>query len=128
MTIAPVSPAEIESLVRRLSGEQLSHLGSVFQARAHDRRRTLLTEEDAAEAVRTASLTAGWQLTQYPEVGQVRIATRVLIERGWQPEQVIPAMGAVAERLIRHDRIATEAVAAGIADGMWSREGVGDGD
>ena len=38
------------------------------------------------------------------------------------PEQVTPNMVTVAAEIIGHSEIAAEAVAAGIADGMFARE------
>ena len=92
-------------------------------ARAAERRRQL-TVDEAWAAYNAAPLTPAWELSIIPEVGRVRIATRILIgERRLHPEQVVDAMSAIAEEVCIHPAIALEAVAAGIADGMAQREG-----
>ncbi|HEX3842655.1 MAG TPA: hypothetical protein VHU85_17825 [Acidimicrobiales bacterium] len=118
-----ITPQEFESIVGNLGAEELAQLGAVFTARAAERRRAL-TIEEAQTAFDSAPLTHWWQESRLRENGQVRIATRILIERGWHPEQIVDSMTAVAERVCVHPLVAAEAVACGIADGMVIREGM----
>lgn len=115
--------AEFEAIVGHLGADELAHLAGVLQARAANRRRGLTIEEGWA-AYNAAPLSSSWELSIVPEVGRVRIATRVLVgERGMHPEQVVDAMTAIAEGVCVHPAVAMEVVAAGIADGMETREG-----
>jgi hypothetical protein len=113
-----VTADEIESIAGGLDAGQLAHLGAVFTARARERR-VLLTEDEARTAIDHAPPTRHG----VPGVGEVRGATRILVERGWHPEQIVDSMAAVAEQML-HPLIAIEAVACGIADGMAIREGI----
>jgi hypothetical protein len=115
--------AEFEAIVGHLGADELAHLAGVLHARAADRRRQL-TIEEAWSAYDAAPLTPAWELSIVPEVGRVRIATRILVgDRRMHPEQVADAMTVVAERVCVHPAVAVEVVAAGIVDGMETREG-----
>ena len=121
-----IIPGELESIAGKLSADQLAHLGAVFTARAADRRSTL-TIEEAWAAYESAPLTPAWRKSQLRENGQIRIGTRILVERGWHPEQIVDSMTAIAEQVCVHPLIAVEAVACGIADGMAIRGGIENG-
>ena len=115
--------AQFEALVGDLGADELAQLGAVLTARAAERRRQLTVEEGWA-AYNAAPLTPAWELSIIPEVGRIRVATRILVgDRRLHPEQVVDAMSAVAEEVCIHPAIAFEAVAVGIADGMETREG-----
>jgi len=116
-----VTADEIEAIASDLDADQLAHLGAVFTARARERR-VLLTEDEARAAIDHAPPTRHG----VPFVGEVRGAARILVERGWHPEQIVDSMTAIAEQLL-HPLIAVEAVACGIADGMAIREGIENG-
>ena len=88
----------------------MSHVASILQARATDRRR-LLTEYEARTAIAWAPLSEVAEKSRMANALRVRCATRILVERGRHPEQIIPAMGMVATDIIGSELIATEAVA-----------------
>jgi hypothetical protein len=116
-------PDELEAIIGSLDADGKAHVGTILLARAAEERRQL-TVEEAWAAYNAAPLTPAWELSIIPEVGRVRIATRILVgERRLHPEQVVDAMSAVAEEVCIHPAIAFEAVAVGIADGMETREG-----
>jgi hypothetical protein len=102
-------------------------LAASLQARAA-LRRIPITAEEARAAYDSAPLTPAWELSCVPENGRVRIATRLFIERGYHPEQITPAMTDVALSVCIHPQVASEAVAAGVVDGMALREGTQDDD
>ena len=77
-----VTADEIESIAGGLDAGQLAHLGAVFTARARERR-VLLTEDEARTAIDHAPPTRHG----VPGVGEVRGATRILVERGWHPDR-----------------------------------------
>jgi hypothetical protein len=113
--------AALASKLERLNSNDLDHLGAALRARAAERRARRLTIEEASEAVRTAPLSTAWESSSLADVGRVRIATRILIERGWHAEQVVQALCHVALGLVPHPSIATEAIAMGIADAEVTR-------
>jgi hypothetical protein len=112
----------LEAAIGQMDADQLAHLGATFSERARQRR-VLLTEDEARAVVASAPVSPAWERSQLGDVGRVRTATRLMIERGWHPEQIVSAMTAAAKQVIAHSDIASEAVAAGIADGMATREG-----
>jgi hypothetical protein len=115
---APKRAAEqLERVIARLDSNSLDHLASNMHERAA-LRRVPISPEEAREAIDAAPLTPGWQSSCMPEVGRVRVATRILIERGYHPTQIAEAMCAAALPLMPHPSIAPEAVAAGIADAL----------
>ena len=116
----PKRAAELEQIIAPLDAEALEQLASSMRERAKTRREPV-TPEEAREAIESAALTPGWESSSMPEVGRVRIATRVLIERGYHPTQVAGAMCAAALPLMPHPSVAPEAVAAGIADALEDR-------
>jgi hypothetical protein len=120
--VTTVTADDIEAIASDLDADQLAHLGAVFTARARERR-VLLTEDEARAAIDHAPPTRHG----VPFVGEVRGATRILVERGWHPEQIVDSMTVVAEQMSVHPLVAVEAVACGIADGMAIREGVEHG-
>jgi hypothetical protein len=110
-----LTPEKLEAALNQMDAETLGHLGSILLERARLRRR-LLTVDEAETAVNNAPLTPGWERSRYADVGRVRIATRILIQRRWHPEQIAHAMGTIALRICPEPGIAVEAIAAGIAD------------
>ena len=117
-----MTPTELATALDQLDGEALDQLGATLRERARHRR-MLLTEDEARTAIENAPLTPAWESSQLADVGRVRIATRLLVERGWHPEQVAPAMTSVAQLVVGHPAVAMEAIAHGIADGLATREG-----
>ena len=117
-----MTPTELATALDQLDGEALDQLGATLRERARHRR-VLLTEDEARTAIENAPLTPAWSSSQLADVGRVRTATRLLVERGWHPEQVAVPMTTVAESVIGHNLIAAESVAYGLADGMVTREG-----
>jgi hypothetical protein len=115
--IAPIAltPEQLEAVLDHYDPDILDHLGSNLRERAR-LRRTPLSVEEARRALESLPLTPSWKASNLADVGRVRIATRILIERGWRPEQIAESMCAVALMLVPHPSIAPEAVAAGIAD------------
>jgi len=63
------------------------------------------TVEEARQAIDNAPLTPAWKVSVLSDVGRVRIATRILVERGWRPEQVVEALCSVALELVPHPSI-----------------------
>ena len=125
MSATTITPADIEGHLFGLSADSKAHIGSILLARAAEERRQL-TVDEAWAAYNAAPLTPAWELSIVPENGRIRIATRILIaERRLHPEQIVDSMTAIAEKVCVHPLVAVEAVAAGIADGMAQREGVG---
>ena len=116
-----MKPDELEAQLWHLGASEMDSLGVILRERARIRR-VLLTEREARAATDSAPPTRHG----VPFVGAVRGATRILVERGWHPEQIVDSMTAVAEQLL-HPLIAVEAVACGIADGMAIREGIEHG-
>ena len=116
---AAVTPEQFERIVWSLDEKSLGHLGSLLIERAR-LRRAQITIAEARAAIGSAPLTPGWESSQLADVGRVRIATRILIERGYHPSQVAQSMCEVALGLVPHPSIAPEAVAAGIADAQES--------
>lgn len=120
-----LTPDHLECQLLELDADSLDQLGSVLRERARLRRR-VLTADEARAAIASAPLTPAWERSGLRDVGRVQAATRLLIEHGWHPEQVEGALRFVAEQVCPHPLVADEALAAGIADGMWSRESDGD--
>ena len=119
-----ITPDTIEAVASQLDASQLAHIGAAWTARAAERRKTI-TEDDAHAAVKGALLTSAWKLSQFADVGRVRIATANLVGyRGLHPEQVTDAMTNVAMELCPHPLVAHEAVKMGCIDGTAIREGV----
>jgi hypothetical protein len=116
----PKRAAELEQIIAPLDAEALEQLASSMRERAKTRREPV-TPEEAGEAIESAALPPGWESSCMPEVGRVRIATRVLIEREYHPTQVAGAMCDAALPLMPHPSVAPEAVAAGIADALEDR-------
>lgn len=112
---------DLEATFARMGADQLAHLAANLYARATERR-TCITVEQARRAVASAPLTPTWELSILADVGRVRTATRILVEQGFHPEQVVDAMAQVASEVIVHPAIEREAVACGLADGMATRE------
>jgi hypothetical protein len=123
--MAATLTADVEAIVGRLGADELAQLGAIFTARAAQRRRTL-TMAEAWKAWESAPLTSGWERSQLSDVGRVRIATRLLLERGLHPEQVVASMTEVALAVCPHPLVAVEVVAVGLADGRYAREGAED--
>ena len=111
----------LEAIFARMGADQLAHLAGNLYARATERRRCI-TVEEARRAVASAPLTPTWELSILAPVGRVRTATRLFVEQGFHPEQVVDAMAQVASEVIAHPAIEREAVACGLADGMATRE------
>jgi hypothetical protein len=110
-----LTPELIETALERFGPDALDHFGSALRERAR-LLRTPLSVAEAQKAIQSAPLTPAWEASCLANVGRVRIATRILIERRWRPEQIAESMCTVALALVPHPSIAPEAVAAGIAD------------
>lgn len=112
---------QLEQALFALDGVTMDELGAQLRERARHRRRPI-TEDEARAAVICAPLTDTWEQSRFADVGRVRTACRLLIERGWHPEQVIPAMSTIGAEAIGHEAVAAEAVRGGIADALELRE------
>jgi uncharacterized membrane-anchored protein len=118
-----LTATELEAALDGLNADSLDHLGCVLRERAK-LRRVFLTKDEARAAVLTAPLSPAWERSQLSDVGRVRTAARLLVQRGYHPEQVVDSMTTVAFEEVGHRGIAEEAVASGLADGMAAREGI----
>ncbi len=110
---------DIAALARQLEhlgAEDLDHLGASLRARASERRSRRLSTEEAREAVRTAPLSPAWETSDLADVGRIRIATMLLLGRGWHAEQVVDGLAEVALSIAPHSALAVEAIAAGLRD------------
>lgn len=117
-----LAPPDLEAIIGNLGADELAQLGATFTARAAARRRAL-TIDEAWKACESAPLTPSWERSQLSAVGRIRISSRILVaERRLHPEQIVEAMTEVAEVVCPHPLVAVEAVACGIADGMFERE------
>jgi|GEM_PF-3490223 len=119
MTATTITPDTIESIASQLDADQLAHVGASWVARAAERRK-LLTEDEARATIDHAPPTRHG----VPFVGGVRGASRILVERGWHPEQITEAMTSVALQLGVHPLVAVEVVRVGCLDGLAIREGL----
>jgi hypothetical protein len=113
-----ISPDALEAELLHLNAADLDSLGAILRARAR-LRRVPLTEDEARAAINNAPPTRHG----VPFVGGVRGGTRILVERGYHPEQITDAMTKVAMDLGVHPLVAVEAVKMGCLDGMAEREG-----
>ena len=116
------SLTEFEDLLRALDADALDHLGSLLRERAR-RRRVQITLDEAEHAVQSASLSPTWLPSRLADVGRVRAAARLFLERGHHPDQVRSPLIAVALDFVPHPLIAPAAVDAGIGDAERATKG-----
>jgi hypothetical protein len=82
-----VTPEQFEEFVSSLNPGTLDELGSSLRELAR-LRRVQITVDEARSAIQAAPLTKGWLSSGFSDVGRVRVATRILIQRGYHPRQV----------------------------------------
>ena len=109
---------DLSNALNYLSARDCESLARILLDRV-ERRRFLLTYEDALVAYERAPISNWWLASQFTEIGRVRTATRILIsQRNWHPEQIRDAMMTVSHDVCPHPLIAAKAVEAGIRDGL----------
>ena len=124
---------DIERHVAALGADELAHLAASLRARAAERRKSV-TVEEAWDVYNMVPDLPDWSWLGFQECGRVRKALEILVGwRGFHPEQVVSAVTEVALEVCAPwagavEVIANEAVAAGIADGMFYREDLEDDD
>lgn len=100
-----------------LGADDLQTLSSLLHERA-ERRRVLLTYDEAMVAMECAPIKAWSEQSPHANALRVRVACRVLVERGWHESQIIDAMQILAYEVSCHPYVAHVAVQYGIDDGI----------
>jgi len=101
-----------------LGADDLQTLSSLLHERA-ERRRVLLTYDEAVKAMERAPIKAWSEQSPHADALRVRVACRVLIgEQRWHKSQIRDAIQMVAYEVSCHPMIARTAVTEGIKDGL----------